>query len=252
MEVSNNSNTSDEGITGGLMELSKEAVSEIFDQINAEKEDNMINFQLNESPVQNQIQTPHIQSSHIQAPQLSVQPRPQIQSSHIQTPQLSVQSRPQAQSRPQIKQVNIQTVPEIISIPSNKLKQGDNLQGILKQTKSNELIKSNELNELVKSNELNEPNEPNELNELAESTDLTESAEPTQNSLAIDPQYFKIMNFEISKLTLYFAAGLVLLIAGYYYMQYKSKKEKEEKEERVRRGKNIDRNIDKHIDRYEE
>jgi hypothetical protein len=183
METLHNSNTSEDIVPCGLMGLTRETVSDMFEQINTEKG--------------------------------------------------------------QQKMVNIQPVPAVYEIPSNKITPVQTLSNNVNRPTTSILKQASAL--IQPTDKLNEStNKPNELtNKPNESTNKPN--ELTNQTVTIDKQYMKIMSFEISRTTLYFAIGLIALIFGYYYMQHKNNNKKEETTNKIRRGRQQQYN-----DQYEE
>jgi hypothetical protein len=166
MEDIHNSNTSEDIIPDGLMELTKEAVSGIFEKINTER---------------GMYDNNNMQSNNMQ------------------------------------KNVNIQSVPEVIQILKNEP---------IKQPKVAPPFNTNVQSILKHSKPVQEPSV------LA----IEPSVLATEQPVIINTQYMKIINFEIAHSTLYFAFGLVILIGIYYYMQHRNNTQKEEKNTKIRRG----------------
>jgi hypothetical protein len=212
MEKLHNSNTSEDIIPDGLMGLSKEAITGIFEQINTEKGQKNVNIQ----------SVPEVIHSY---KNVNIQSVPEVIHSS--------------------KNVNIQSVPEVIQIPNNDIMQHKviqqppqiqvkqpnvNIQSILKQAKPTE----------VQSNQIQITQvQPTEVqsNQVQPSQTSTEPIDQTTTQNVItNTQYLKIMNFEISRTTLYFAIGLIILIGIYYYMQHRSNTQKEDNSTKIRRG----------------
>ena len=149
------------------------------------------------------------------------------------------------------KNVNIQSVPQIIQIPNNdyvpqnvpdqfQVKQ----QSILKHTMQPVHIQPQPVHIQPQPVQI----QPQPVQIQPQPVHIQPQPVHIQpQPVQIQPQHLKIMNFEISKTTMYFAIGLLISIVLYYYIHNKNNKQKENNNNKIRRGRYNDQ-----IEQYNE